>query len=157
MDLSDTYSGRGLDVLAEIRWVGMNSRMCRNAQRTLCGCCQFYTLTRTSRGKPRGPRDHCHRGSGIARAALEGALDQIADLALIKVAKLPDDVTPFVIGDHTKLAIGADVHAIGHPIGASGARILVTLLHEMQKRNAKRGLATLCIGGGMGIALAVER
>ena len=47
--------------------------------------------------------------------------------------------------------------AIGHPIGASGARILVTLLHEMQKRDAKRGLATLCIGGGMGIALTVER
>jgi acetyl-CoA C-acetyltransferase len=47
--------------------------------------------------------------------------------------------------------------AIGHPIGASGARILVTLLHEMQKRNAKRGLATLCIGGGMGVALTVER
>jgi acetyl-CoA C-acetyltransferase len=47
--------------------------------------------------------------------------------------------------------------AIGHPIGASGARILVTLLHEMERRNAKRGLATLCIGGGMGIALTVER
>jgi len=47
--------------------------------------------------------------------------------------------------------------AIGHPIGASGARILVTLLHEIQKRNAKRGLATLCIGGGMGVALTVER
>jgi acetyl-CoA C-acetyltransferase len=47
--------------------------------------------------------------------------------------------------------------AIGHPIGASGARVLVTLLHEMQRRNAKRGLATLCIGGGMGIALTVER
>jgi acetyl-CoA C-acetyltransferase len=47
--------------------------------------------------------------------------------------------------------------AIGHPIGASGARILVTLLHEMQRRDAKRGLATLCIGGGMGIALTVER
>ncbi len=47
--------------------------------------------------------------------------------------------------------------AIGHPIGASGARVLVTLLHEMQKRNAKKGLATLCIGGGMGIALTVER
>jgi acetyl-CoA C-acetyltransferase len=47
--------------------------------------------------------------------------------------------------------------AIGHPIGASGARILVTLLHEMEKRNARRGLATLCIGGGMGIALTVER
>ena len=47
--------------------------------------------------------------------------------------------------------------AIGHPIGASGARVLVTLLHEMAKRDAKKGLATLCIGGGMGIALAVER
>ncbi len=47
--------------------------------------------------------------------------------------------------------------AIGHPIGASGARVLVTLLHEMQRREAKKGLATLCIGGGMGIALCVER
>jgi acetyl-CoA C-acetyltransferase len=47
--------------------------------------------------------------------------------------------------------------AIGHPIGASGARVLVTLLHEMQKRNAKKGLATLCIGGGMGVAMCVER
>jgi acetyl-CoA C-acetyltransferase len=47
--------------------------------------------------------------------------------------------------------------AIGHPIGASGARVLVTLLHEMGRRDAKKGLATLCIGGGMGIALTVER
>jgi acetyl-CoA C-acetyltransferase len=47
--------------------------------------------------------------------------------------------------------------ALGHPIGASGCRVLVTLLHEMQKRGAKRGLASLCIGGGMGVALAVER
>jgi len=47
--------------------------------------------------------------------------------------------------------------AIGHPIGASGARVLVTLLHEMQRHGAKKGLATLCIGGGMGIALAVAR
>jgi acetyl-CoA acetyltransferase len=47
--------------------------------------------------------------------------------------------------------------ALGHPIGASGCRVLVTLLHEMQKRDAKRGLASLCIGGGMGVALAVER
>lgn len=47
--------------------------------------------------------------------------------------------------------------ALGHPVGASGARVLVTLLHEMQKRDAKKGLATLCIGGGMGIALCVER
>ena len=47
--------------------------------------------------------------------------------------------------------------AIGHPIGASGCRILVTLIHEMKRRDAKKGLATLCIGGGMGVALAVER
>jgi acetyl-CoA C-acetyltransferase len=47
--------------------------------------------------------------------------------------------------------------AIGHPIGASGARVLVTLLHEMARRDAKKGLATLCIGGGMGVALCVER
>ena len=47
--------------------------------------------------------------------------------------------------------------AIGHPIGASGARVLVTLLHEMARRDAKKGLATLCIGGGMGIAMTVER
>jgi acetyl-CoA C-acetyltransferase len=47
--------------------------------------------------------------------------------------------------------------AIGHPIGASGGRVLVTLLHEMQKRGVKKGLATLCIGGGMGIAMCVER
>ena len=47
--------------------------------------------------------------------------------------------------------------ALGHPVGASGCRILVTLLHEMQKRDAKKGLATLCIGGGMGCATIVER
>jgi acetyl-CoA C-acetyltransferase len=47
--------------------------------------------------------------------------------------------------------------AIGHPIGASGARVLTTLLHEMQKRRAKKGLATLCIGGGMGVAMCVAR
>ncbi|MGZ8224927.1 MAG: hypothetical protein ACXWTE_07320 [Methylobacter sp.] len=47
--------------------------------------------------------------------------------------------------------------SLGHPIGASGARILVSLLYEMQRRDARKGLATLCIGGGQGIALAVER
>ncbi|MDB2361300.1 hypothetical protein N9V59_02130 [Amylibacter sp.] len=46
--------------------------------------------------------------------------------------------------------------AIGHPVGASGCRVLVTLLHEMKRRNSSKGLATLCIGGGMGIALTVE-
>ena len=47
--------------------------------------------------------------------------------------------------------------ALGHPIGASGARVLVTLLHELKRRDARKGLATLCIGGGMGVALCVER
>jgi len=59
--------------------------------------------------------------------------------------------------DPSKVNVNGGAIALGHPIGASGARVLVTLLHEMQKRDAKRGLATLCIGGGMGIALCVER
>jgi acetyl-CoA C-acetyltransferase len=59
--------------------------------------------------------------------------------------------------DTAKVNVNGGAIAIGHPIGASGARVFVTLLHEMQKRDAKKGLATLCIGGGMGIALAVER
>jgi acetyl-CoA C-acetyltransferase len=59
--------------------------------------------------------------------------------------------------DPAKLNVNGGAIAIGHPIGASGARILTTLLHEMQRRDAKKGLATLCIGGGMGIALCVER
>jgi acetyl-CoA C-acetyltransferase len=59
--------------------------------------------------------------------------------------------------DPAKLNANGGAIALGHPIGASGARVLVTLLHEMQRRGASRGLATLCIGGGMGIAMAVER
>jgi len=59
--------------------------------------------------------------------------------------------------DTGKVNVNGGAIAIGHPIGASGARILTTLLHEMQKRDAKRGLATLCIGGGMGVAMALER
>ena len=59
--------------------------------------------------------------------------------------------------DLSKVNVNGGAIALGHPIGASGCRVLVTLLHEMQKRNAKRGLASLCIGGGMGVALAVER
>lgn len=58
--------------------------------------------------------------------------------------------------DINKVNVNGGAIALGHPIGASGARILVTLLHEMQKRKAKKGLATLCIGGGQGVALAVE-
>lgn len=59
--------------------------------------------------------------------------------------------------DMDKVNVNGGAIALGHPIGASGCRILVTLLHEMQRRDAKKGVATLCIGGGMGVALAVER
>jgi len=68
-------------------------------------------------------------------------------LAVIKDLKIPKD----------KINVNGGAIALGHPIGASGTRILVTLLHEMVRRNSKKGLATLCIGGGMGIAMCVER
>ena len=68
-------------------------------------------------------------------------------LAVIKDLEMPKE----------KVNVNGGAIALGHPIGASGARILVTLIHEMDKRNAKKGLATLCIGGGMGIAMCVER
>ena len=59
--------------------------------------------------------------------------------------------------DDSKVNVNGGAIAIGHPIGASGCRVLVTLLQEMKRRDAKKGLATLCIGGGLGVALAVER
>ena len=59
--------------------------------------------------------------------------------------------------DKAKVNVNGGAIALGHPIGASGTRILVTLIHEMIKRDVKKGLATLCIGGGMGIAMCVER
>ena len=68
-------------------------------------------------------------------------------LAVIKDLEIPKE----------KINVNGGAIALGHPIGASGARILVTLLHEMDKRNSKKGLATLCIGGGMGIAMCLER
>ena len=68
-------------------------------------------------------------------------------LAVIKELKIPKE----------KINVNGGAIALGHPIGASGTRILVTLLHEMKKRNSKKGLATLCIGGGMGIAMCLER
>ena len=58
--------------------------------------------------------------------------------------------------DPARVNVNGGAIAIGHPIGASGCRVLVTLLHEMQRRAARKGLAALCIGGGMGVALAVE-
>jgi acetyl-CoA C-acetyltransferase len=59
--------------------------------------------------------------------------------------------------DSTKVNVTGGAIALGHPIGASGARVLVTLLHGMQRDKVDKGLATLCIGGGMGVAMAVER
>jgi acetyl-CoA C-acetyltransferase len=59
--------------------------------------------------------------------------------------------------DTSKINVNGGAIAFGHPIGASGARILVTLIYEMMRRDAKKGLASLCIGGGMGVALAIER
>ena len=68
-------------------------------------------------------------------------------LAVIKELKIPEE----------KVNVNGGAIALGHPIGASGARVLVTLLHEMLKRDSKKGLATLCIGGGMGVAMCLER
>jgi len=59
--------------------------------------------------------------------------------------------------DEKRVNVNGGAIALGHPIGASGCRILVSLVHEMQKRKARKGLATLCIGGGQGVALAIER
>ena len=59
--------------------------------------------------------------------------------------------------DADKVNVNGGAIAIGHPIGASGARVLTTLIYEMEKRDARKGLATLCIGGGMGIAMCLER
>ena len=96
-----------------------------------------------------------------SRAALKKAGWKIGDLDLIEAneafAAQACAVNKDLGWDTDKVNVNGGAIAIGHPIGASGARVLVTLLHEMQKRNAKKGLATLCIGGGMGIALCVER
>ena len=103
-------------------------------------------------------------GSGpipASRKALERAGWKAEDLDLIEAneafAAQACAVNKDLGWDVSKVNVNGGAIALGHPIGASGARVLVTLLHEMQKRNAKKGLATLCIGGGMGIALTVER
>jgi acetyl-CoA C-acetyltransferase len=96
-----------------------------------------------------------------SRKALEKAGWTIEDLDLIEAneafAAQACAVNKDLGWDADKVNVNGGAIAIGHPVGASGARVLVTLLHEMQKRDAKKGLATLCIGGGMGVALCVER
>lgn len=96
-----------------------------------------------------------------ARKALERAGWKAADLDLLEIneafAAQACAVHQEMGWDTSKVNVNGGAIAIGHPIGASGCRILVTLLHEMQRRDAKRGIASLCIGGGMGVALTVER
>jgi acetyl-CoA C-acetyltransferase len=96
-----------------------------------------------------------------SRAALKKAGWKKEDLDLIEAneafAAQACAVNKDLGWDASKVNVNGGAIAIGHPIGASGTRILTTLLYEMQKRNAKKGLATLCIGGGMGIAMCVER
>ena len=96
-----------------------------------------------------------------ARKALERAGWKAADLDLLEIneafAAQACAVHQEMGWDMAKVNVNGGAIAIGHPIGASGCRILVTLLHEMIKRDAKKGIASLCIGGGMGVALTVER
>ncbi len=96
-----------------------------------------------------------------SRKALEKAGWKASDLDLIEsneaFAAQACAVSRELGFDSAKVNVNGGAIALGHPIGASGTRILVTLLHEMAKRDARRGLATLCIGGGMGIAMCVER
>jgi acetyl-CoA C-acetyltransferase len=96
-----------------------------------------------------------------SRAALKKAGWKIDDLDLVEAneafAAQACAVNKDLGWDTDKVNVNGGAIALGHPIGASGARVLVTLLHEMGRRNAKKGIATLCIGGGMGIALCVER
>ena len=96
-----------------------------------------------------------------SRAALEKAGWKVDDLDLVEAneafAAQACAVNRDMGWDTEKVNVNGGAIAIGHPVGASGTRILVTLLHEMQRRDAKKGLATRCIGGGMGIAMCVER
>src|SRR5204862_50508 len=103
-------------------------------------------------------------GSGpipASRAALKKAGWNVGDLDLIEAneafAAQACAVNKDLGWDTGKVNVNGGAIAIGHPVGASGARVLVTLLHEMQKRDSKKGLATLCIGGGMGIAMCIAR
>ncbi|MES2186373.1 MAG: acetyl-CoA C-acetyltransferase [Pseudomonadota bacterium] len=98
---------------------------------------------------------------GASTKALERAGWKAADLDLLEIneafAAQACAVNNEMGWDTSKVNVNGGAIAIGHPIGASGCRILVTLLHEMQRRDAKKGIASLCIGGGMGVALTIER
>ncbi|MEE4108311.1 MAG: acetyl-CoA C-acetyltransferase, partial [Halieaceae bacterium] len=96
-----------------------------------------------------------------SRRVLERAGWSVEDLDLVEAneafAAQALSVNRDLGWDPAKVNVNGGAIALGHPIGASGARVLVSLLHEMKRRDAKKGLATLCIGGGLGVALAAER
>ncbi|MDB5478450.1 MAG: 3-ketoacyl-CoA thiolase / Acetyl-CoA acetyltransferase [Alphaproteobacteria bacterium] len=96
-----------------------------------------------------------------SRTALEKAGWQVADLDLIESNEAFAAQACYVMKelhlDEAKVNVNGGAIALGHPIGASGTRCLVTLVHEMKKRDAKKGLVTLCIGGGMGVSMCIER
>ena len=96
-----------------------------------------------------------------SQAALSKANWQLQDLELVEAneafAVQAMSVNQELGWDTNIVNVNGGAIALGHPIGASGCRILITLLHEMEKRDLHKGLATLCIGGGMGIAMCVER
>jgi acetyl-CoA C-acetyltransferase len=96
-----------------------------------------------------------------SKAALENAGWNVGDLDLIEAneafAAQACAVNKTMGWPAEKVNVNGGAIALGHPIGASGARVLVTLLHALEARNLRKGIATLCIGGGMGIALCVER
>ena len=96
-----------------------------------------------------------------SRKALERAGWSVGDPDLVEAneafAEQALAVNRGLVWDTAKVNVNGGDIALGHPIGASGARVLITLLHEMQRRDARKGLATLCIGGGMGIAMCVAR
>ncbi|OGB05205.1 MAG: acetyl-CoA acetyltransferase [Burkholderiales bacterium RIFCSPLOWO2_12_FULL_64_99] len=108
--------------------------------------------------------DPAYMGMGpvpASRRALERAGWQASELDLLEIneafAAQACAVHKEMGWDTSKVNVNGGAIAIGHPIGASGCRILVTLLHEMERRDAKKGIASLCIGGGMGVALTIER
>ena len=108
--------------------------------------------------------DPAYMGMGpvpAAQKALARAGWKAADLDLLEIneafAAQACAVHAEMGWDTSKVNVNGGAIALGHPIGASGCRVLVTLLHEMVKRDAKKGIASLCIGGGMGVALTVER
>jgi acetyl-CoA C-acetyltransferase len=124
-------------------------------------------------GLPVLARIKAYASSGLDPAYMGMGPVSATRLALKKAGWTPDDLDLLEVNeafaaqavavnkemgwDTSKINVNGGAIAIGHPIGASGARILVTLIHEMIRRDAKKGLASLCIGGGMGVALAIER